>query len=107
MSALLEAREVARRVREQVGDLDRLFASDLEIQHAYTVRLALGGPGPTAHERPARPLLPRVDERLLERPADAVARHGPAPVPEAPGERQRPRLLRREVDDEEVWTRQG
>src|SRR5215831_21402056 len=95
ISVLPQRGKVSGGIREQLRDLDRALVLRPEIHHAHTVHGALCDFRPADHEREARPLLTRVSQRLLERTADDVTRHGPAVVTKSTRERERARLLER------------
>src|SRR5262245_9994103 len=97
MSTLLQTRAVTRGRPQQRAPIGRSLAPGAEIQRSHAVGLAFRRPRTADHQREPGPLLAGVDEGLLERPADDIARDGPTQVPEAPRQRQRPCLLRGEV----------
>src|SRR5207245_1903987 len=74
------------------------------ISGAGAVRAQVPGrvTGPDQDEDQARPRRARVPDRLLEPAGDDVAGDGGAEVTEPPREREGGRLLRGEVDDEEL-----
>src|SRR5688572_1430426 len=100
MSTASKHRKVTSRTLEERGHGDGALSPAVEIEHPH--RLRVGRTRIADDERPARALLARIRQRLLERPADDVARHRPSEIAEATGQGERARLLRREVDDEEV-----
>src|SRR5713101_7303870 len=94
-----QPREVELGLVEDLGDLQRALAARAEVQHEH---FPLGGARAADDEGPADTLRAGVGDRLLEPPADDVARDRGAEVAEPPRETEGRGLLGGEVDDEEV-----
>src|SRR5262249_36608774 len=80
----------------QAAERDRLLAASGGIEEPH---LAPAEPRRVDHERVDGPDLSGIGERLAERPAHDVAADGQAAVAQPTGERERGRLVFREVDD--------
>src|SRR5207302_2498840 len=91
--------EVPRGRLEHGGDRQLARGAVAELDRAEMPGRDIG---PAHHEDPTRPQRARVPDRLLEPAADDVAGDGGAEVTEPPREREGGRLLRGEVDDEEL-----
>src|SRR2546426_2022546 len=92
------------RIREHVADGQHALPACLQI---HRQDFAGSGAGVTDDQDVMDTLGTGVGDRLLEPAADDVAGHRGARVAEPARQRQRRRLLRREIDDEEVGPRQG
>src|SRR5688572_27079096 len=96
--------EVLHRIRQHLRHRHpALGGALLELEHQQLAGLRAGA---AHHEHVAHALRARVLDRLVQAPADDVARHRGAEIPQAARQRQRRRLVLREVDDEEVRPRQ-
>src|SRR5712692_4489880 len=93
----------ARRIGQELGDRERALGAAREVDGEEPVSPRLRA---SHDQHVAHPLGARVRERVLEPAAHDIARHRGAEVAQPPCERERRRLVRREVDDEEVGTGQ-
>src|SRR3989441_7143571 len=84
-------------------DLQHALGAVGEIHHQHLARARARA---ADDEGSGHALGPRARQRLLQTAADDVARDRDSQIAQAPRQRQRRRLLAREVDDEEVRARQ-
>src|SRR5262245_29390298 len=95
------ARSCAQLLEEATGFAEHLAhvelalaaAAQLEIEQVASSRARAAH-----HQHPAHALGPRVGQRIVEAPGDDVAGHRRAEITQAPGQGQRRRLLRSEID---------
>src|SRR5262247_3652732 len=87
------------RMLEDLTDRQHALRS---VREAHRQHLASAGPRVTDDQNVTHTLGPRIGDRFVEPTADDVARDRRAQIAQLAGQRQRHRLVRREVDDEEI-----
>src|SRR5256884_3433038 len=103
MSCPSQSLETLGRVREDVGHPEHALAAAAQIERE---QLAGGRARAADHQHVAHALRARVIDGFFEPATDDVPSDGRPEIPQPSGQGQRRRLFGREVDDEEIGSRQ-